>query len=138
MTEWPIVPDSKSGVRATVPGVQIPLSPRFEFHTNPCEIFFAHSPPPRSTNSSVGSIHFTRFAFSFRILHARPNNEEKNGSTPKRVDFNERRRIEPRPSICNFQSFYNRKPFVVSVSFSYGSLRLFRYFSYISTFGLSA
>ena len=27
MTEWPIVPDSKSGVRATVPGVQIPLSP---------------------------------------------------------------------------------------------------------------
>ena len=27
MTEWPIVPDSKSGVRVTVPGVQIPLSP---------------------------------------------------------------------------------------------------------------
>ena len=50
------------------------------------------------------------------------------GSTPKRVDFNERRRIEPRPSICNFQSFYNRKPFVVSVSFSCGSLRLFRCF----------
>lgn len=50
MTEWPIVPDSKSGVRATVPGVQIPLSPRFKFHTNPCEIFFAHSPPTRSTN----------------------------------------------------------------------------------------
>ena len=46
------------------------------------------------------------------------------GSTPKRVDVNERRRIKPRPSICNFQSFYNRKPFVVSVSFSYGSLRL--------------
>ena len=60
------------------------------------------------------------------------------GSTPKRVDISERRRIEPRPSICNFQSFYNRKPFVVSVSFSYGSLRLFRCFSYISTFGLSA
>ena len=35
------------------------------------------------------------------------------GSTPKRVDINERRRIEPRPSICNFQSFYNRKPFAV-------------------------
>lgn len=84
MTEWPIVPDSKSGVRATVPGVQIPLSPRFEFHTNPCEIFFAHSPPPRSTNSSEGSIHFTRFAFSFRILHARPNNEEKNTCQPFR------------------------------------------------------
>ena len=46
------------------------------------------------------------------------------GSTPKRVDFNERRRIEPRPSICNFGSFYNRKPFVVSVSFSCGSLQL--------------
>ncbi len=27
MTEWPIVPDSKSGVPVTVPGVQIPLSP---------------------------------------------------------------------------------------------------------------
>ena len=52
----------------------------------------------------------------------------KERSTPKRVDFNERRRIEPRPSICNFQSFYNRKPFVVSVSFSCGSLRLFRCF----------
>ena len=51
------------------------------------------------------------------------------GSTPKRVDFNERRRIEPRPSICNFRSFDNRKPFVVSVSFSCGSPRLFRYFS---------
>ena len=51
------------------------------------------------------------------------------GSTPKRVDFNERRRIEPRPSICNFGSFDNRKPFVVSVSFSCGSPRLFRYFS---------
>lgn len=31
MTEWPIVPDSKSGVRATVPGVQIPLSPFDKF-----------------------------------------------------------------------------------------------------------
>ena len=51
------------------------------------------------------------------------------GSTPKRVDFNERRRIEPRPSICNFGSFDNRKPFVVLVSFSCGSPRLFRYFS---------
>ena len=33
-----------------VPGVRIPPSPRFKFHTNPCEIFFAHSPPTRSTN----------------------------------------------------------------------------------------
>lgn len=29
MTEWPIVPDSKSGVPVTVPGVQIPLSPKY-------------------------------------------------------------------------------------------------------------
>lgn len=27
-----------------------PPSPRFKFHTNPCEIFFAHSPTIRSTN----------------------------------------------------------------------------------------
>ena len=27
MTEWSIVPDSKSGDRASGPGVQIPLSP---------------------------------------------------------------------------------------------------------------
>ena len=51
------------------------------------------------------------------------------GATPKRVDFNERRRIEPRPSICNFRSFDNRKPFVVSVSFSCGSPRLLIAFS---------
>lgn len=54
---------------------------------------------------------------------------EMAGSTPKSVDFNERHRIEPRPSICNFQSFYNRKPFVVSVSFFYGIPRLLSCFS---------
>ena len=53
----------------------------------------------------------------------------KIGSTPKSVDFNERRRIEPRPSIYNFGSFYNRKPFVVSVSFFYGIPRLLSCFS---------
>ena len=63
MTEWPIVPDSKSGVRATVPGVQIPLSPWRKFNTqsvlnllhffvsNACKIQalrgFDHLPPLR-------------------------------------------------------------------------------------------
>ena len=56
------------------------------------------------------------------IIELHPKSPIFFGSTPKRVDFNERRRIEPRPSICNFQSFYNRKPFVVSVSFSCGAV----------------
>ena len=63
----------------------------------------------------------------FHCKNFKPTNRnimKKTGSTPKRVDFNERRRIEPRPSICNFRSFDNRKPFVVSVSFSCGSLQL--------------
>lgn len=50
MSEWSIVSDSKSDVPARGPGVRIPPSPRFKFHTNPCEIFFAHSPSTRSTN----------------------------------------------------------------------------------------
>ena len=88
--------------------------------------------------ASRGTAHLTRFVFSLRVprlpapkmgQHQREWMLVKDGSTPKRVDFSERRRIEPRPSICNFRSFYNRKPFVVLVSFSCGSLPLSRSFS---------
>ena len=44
------------------------------------------------------------------------------GSTPKSVDFNERRRIGQGPSIDNFQSFYSRRLGVVLASSCGGSL----------------
>ena len=44
------------------------------------------------------------------------------GSTPKSVDFNERRRIGQGPSIDNFQSFYSRRLGAVSASSCGGSL----------------
>ena len=46
----------------------------------------------------------------------------KIGSTPKSVDFNERRRIGQGPSIDNFQSFYSRRLGVVLASSCGGSL----------------
>ena len=45
------------------------------------------------------------------------------GSTPKSVDFNERRRIGQEPSIDNFQSFYSRRLGVVLASSCGGSPR---------------
>ena len=45
------------------------------------------------------------------------------GSTPKSVDFNERRRIGQGPSIDNFQSFYSRRLGVVLASSCGGSPR---------------
>ena len=47
----------------------------------------------------------------------------ENGSTPKSVDFNERRRIGQGPSIDNFQSFYSRRLGVVLASSCGGSPR---------------
>ena len=47
----------------------------------------------------------------------------KVGSTPKSVDFNERRRIGQGPSIDNFQSFYSRRLDVVLASSCGGSPR---------------
>lgn len=55
MTEWPNVPDSKSGVLETVPGVQIPLSP---------PIFAL----PKVVRHSLGKTSLTLSTSSYRII----------------------------------------------------------------------
>ena len=61
----------------------------------------------------------------FKTIHEKEAALEKSivGSTPKSVDFNERRRIGQGPSIDNFQSFYSRRLGVVLASSCGGSPR---------------
>ena len=69
-------------------------------------------------------------AVSYSLVSQKPKAEKKKpkkivkiGSTPKSVDFNERRRIGQGPSIDNFQSFYSRRLGVVLASSCGGSPR---------------
>ena len=57
-----------------------------------------------------------------REFESRPSRHFKSGSTPKSVDFNERRRIGQGPSIDNFDSRLHAQTVSPFGSFAYGKI----------------